>query len=213
MAIVYSPNIIEIAVHHTYNGKDAVNVWHMWFDAEFGTDTKTAVVRDFANNWQDHMMGLMNFSATVTRFDWRSLDDGELGTLAPDPAKDTTGGTGAATSGMSPNVALLVHKVTSDRERGQRDGRSFLVGADESVTLPNGSLEPTYVTAAQALLDSFLSGVSDISGGGAGDRYPAVLNTTPASRAPGSTPVTISSRRVTALTIDPVVSTQRDRLR
>lgn len=213
MAQVFSPNVIEIAVVQTHAARPVVNVWHMYFDEELGTDTPSDVVRDFANNWQDHVLELQSNDVSLVRFDWRSIDPGSgaLGTLAPDPAKDVNGV--AVGAGMPPNVAYLVKKNTTDRQRGQRDGRSFLAGVVEAEVASNGTLNSTTRAAWQGQLDSFYSGITDISGGAAGDRYPVVLATTAASRAPGSTPVTIDSRRVTSLTLDTLVSTQRDRLR
>jgi hypothetical protein len=213
MAVVYANNVIEIAAVHAYNGTEAVNVWHMYFDSELGTDTKQAVVEDFRDNWQDHMLDLVHNSVIIQRFEWRSLDvgDGSNGVVLPNGSKATTGlQTG---TGSPPNVALLVHKNTSDRPRGRRDGRSFLVGVPESNVDANGSIPTVTQTGYNSFLTAFYNGVSDTSGAPSGDRYPVVLETTAASRAPGSDPVVIGSRRVTSLTIDPLVATQRDRLR
>lgn len=213
MATVFSNNVIEIACIHDYGGAPSVNVWHMWFDAELGSDTKEQVVRDFANNWQDHVLDLAVDALALLRFDWRSLDadDGSMGTLQPDPAKPLVGQD--AGEGSPRNVAFLIHKNTSDRARGQRDGRCFLSGVPEAHVNSTGTIASAFRTGANTALASFLSGIEDISGGGAGDRYPVVLATTPASRAPGTASVTIDSRRVTSITLDEVCSTQRDRLR
>lgn len=213
MATVYSPNIIEIAVMQKHNTVTAVNVWHMWFDPELGSDTVEDVVGDFRDNWQDHILDMQTSEVVVEEFRWRSLDpsSGAMGVIAPDPAKATSGQASGTT--MPPNVALLLHKRTSDRLRGQRDGRSFLAGVSEGDVNGRGTITPATRSGWQVSVDAFYNGISDTSGSAAGDRYPAVLNTTPASRAPGSQSVTISSRRVTSIQLDALVSTQRDRLR
>jgi hypothetical protein len=213
MATVFSSNIIEIAVNQTYFGRPCVNVWHMWFDAELGSDTVEDVVGDFRDNWQDHVMDIQSTSVTLNDFAWRSLDPGSgaLGVMEPDPAKSLTGVTTGAPA--PPNLALLVNKRTIGRQRGQRDGRSFLVGVVEDYTNGDGTLTAPFVSNAQTALAAFYNGISDTSGSAAGDRYPAVLNTTPASRAPGSQSVVISSRRVDEISLDTLLATQRDRLR
>lgn len=213
MATVFSPNVIEIVINMQHSGKPTANVWHMWFDPELGTDTMEDVVLDFANNWQDEMLDMVCSNVQLLGFDWRSLDpsDSTVGFLAPDTAKPVTGL--VAENSMPPNVAYLVKKNTENRPRGRRDGRSFLPGVSEERVGADGVIAGPSVLAFQADLNDFYNGISDTSGSAAGDRYPCVLQTTPASRAPGSASVTIASRRVTSLTLDPIVSTQRDRLR
>lgn len=213
MAIVYSNRIIEIAAVGTVGTKPHVNVWHMWFDSELGTDTKVAVVEDFRNNWQDHVMSFLADSYKIQEFAWRSLDtnDASNGVVQPDGVKRTQGA--LAEPALPPNVALLIEKNTDNRPRGRRDGRSFLGGYPEGRTGQAGELLAADITTINTALAAFYNGISDTSGSASGDRYPAVLETTPASRAKGTTAVTIGSRRVTSITVDPVVSTQRDRLR
>lgn len=216
MAIVYAQNVIEIAVKQTYSGRPAVNVWHMFHDQELTGGDKESVVRDFANNWQDHVMGLQVNTVTLDSFDWRSLDplDGTVGTLTPDPAKNTAGQDTAA--GMPPNVAILVHKNTSSRPRGRRDGRCYIVGVSETAADNAGVVPQGGVDFWNDYLSDFYNGISDtgtVVGGWDGDSYPVVLETTPASRAPGTAQVTVNSRRVTSITADALLATQRERLR
>lgn len=213
MAVVYADNTIEIAVIQSYSGRPAVNVWHVeatdeWFPAE-----SEEIVRDFANNWQDHMLDLQTSSLSLLRFEWRSLDasDGTVGVLQPDPAKPITGQQSG--SGAPPNVATLVKKNTTNRPRGARDGRAFIVGTEETVITPAGVIAPASVTAWQNAVDDFYDGISDTGFFTNNGRFPVVLETTAASRAPGQQPVTVNTRRITSLTVDSLVSTQRDRLR
>lgn len=216
MAIVFASNVIEIAAVHTYAGRTAVNVWHMYHVPELGSDDKALVVQDFADNWQDHVLQGLDSGVVIQSFEWRSLDpdDGSVGTHTPNTGKPGTGQVIGA--GAPPNAALLVHKNTTTRPRGRRDGRSYLVGVAEAETNEDGTLSGTFLSAMNGHLADFYSGISDTAtvwGGAAGDQYPVVLETTPASRAPGDTAVTINSRRVRSITLDPMIATQRDRLR
>lgn len=213
MALVYSSNVIEIAVVHDYASKVAVNVWHMYHDQEIGDIGQENVVEDFRNNWQDHIMPELNEDVEIIRFDWRSLDEVDQGggTVLPDPGKPLVGG--VVGQGSPPQVAWLVHKNTSNRPRGRRDGRAYLPGVNEAEVFSGGGLAPAKVTTFDAALVDFYNGISDTSANWAGDSYPVVLETTPASRAPGTTPVVIDSRRVTSLSLDSVVATQRERNR
>lgn len=216
MAIVYANNTIEIAVMQTYAGKPVVNVWHMYHDQELTGGDKESVVRDFANNWQDHVLNMQDDFVVLQSFEWRSLDqsDPTVGTLQPDPAKDNSGQTPA--SGSPPNVAFLLHKNTAARPRGRRDGRCYLAGVGESATGEDGTIDPASLAIYDGWLEDFYNGISDtgtVVGGWNGDSYPVVLETTPASRAPGSASVTVGTRRITSITCDPVVATQRRRLR
>lgn len=213
MAVVFSNNVIEIAVVQSAAGRPVVNVWHMYHDAEIGADTKQDVVEDFRNNWQDHMMDVQCEDVSIVSFDWRSLDpgDGSNGTVPPDPGKALIG---AFLSEMAPvNTALLIHKNTANRPRGARDGRCYLAGVPEGDISADGTLSGAAQSTWLPPIQSFYSGISDITTFGGGDRYPVVLETTPESRAPGSASVTINSRRVTSLTLDAKVATQRERLR
>lgn len=211
MAIVYSQDVVEIAVVAELAGRPHVNVMHIKNDE--GSQSDVAKVRDFANNWQDHMLGFISIEYVLKSFEWRSLDpdDSNVGTLAPDAAKNVTGL--VAGDVESPNVSLLIHKRTLNRPRGRRDGRLFLGGVPTIHTFANGNLTTTLTDAANTALTAFVDGVNDTAwAGGAGGGL-VVLETTPASRVPGTTPVTIGSRAVIQMVCDTRAATQRDRLR
>lgn len=213
MSVVFSPGVIEIAVIQTVSGRPAVNVWHLRHDEEFASPETQAVVEDFRDNWQDHVLLCVSASVALLRFEYRSLDpaDSTVGVVEPDPLKNLVGQ--ESLPAAPPNVALLVKKNTGARPRGRRDGRSFLPGPNEGVIGNDGVLDPGFVAGCDAALADFYDGISDSSLDWTGDVYPVVLETTPASRAPGTASVTIGSRRVNSITMDPLVSTQRDRLR
>ena len=211
MAVIFSPDVIEVAVIGTLGGRQHVNVVHLRNDEAGGNDESKA--RDLLNNWQDHMLKLQTNSYQLVRAEWRSIDrdDNNVGTLMPDPAK-AVAGTNAA-EGAPPNVALLIHKVTQNRPRGRRDGRIFLSGVPEAQIANNGGLEAPWLASRQADLDAFVSGVNDAGWAGNSGSGLVVLETTPDSRVPGTHEVDLTSRAVTSLVLDPKVATQRDRLR
>lgn len=213
MAIVYSNNVVEIAVQMTTDIGTATCVWHMRDDDVLAAQAVEDLVEDFAGNWQDHVMDLVSSEITVVQFDYRSLDpdDGTVGTLPPVSGKPTTGGQ----SGVAypPNVALLLHKNTSNRPRGRRDGRCYLPGVPVGQLTDDHRIGAALAAGAATSLDAFYNGISDTGAWNTTEHYPVVLETTAASRAPGSQSVTIGNRRVTSITLDSLVATQRDRLR
>jgi hypothetical protein len=212
MAIVYAQNIIELAFVGVYAGRPHVNVLHVHNDE--GSQSDAAKARDVLNNWQDHIVGLpWSSSFGITELQWRSIDpdDANAGTLAPDPAKPVTG-TYTGTS-LPPNVTALIKKRTDNRPRGRRDGRFYISGVPEIWVRDDGTVEPDAQATVQTGLDAFVSGVNDDVFGVGGGSGLAVLETTAASRMPGTQPVTINWRPVTGLQVDRVVATQRDRVR
>lgn len=211
MAKIFAQDVIEIAVVGTVAGRPHVNVLHVRNDEAGGSDVSK--VEDFRNNWQDHIVPNLTTAYTLSQFEWRSLDpsEGDVGTISPDPAKPVAGlGTDAA---APPNVAYLVKKETSGRQRGQRDGRMFLSGISEVSIDQSGIIAGATVNAIQDRLNLFVSGVNDSNWAGTVGSGLVVLNTTPESRAPGLHEVTLTTRPVISMKLDPMVSTQRDRLR
>lgn len=212
MALVYSQNVIEIAVRATISGQPHVNVWHMR-QAEGTNVGDGGAAQDFANNWQDHILNFLNNNYVLQDFAWRSLDpdDNNLGVIQPDPVKKTVGV--GADDPMPAQVAFLIHKNTANRPRGRRDGRAYIGGVPEGVADGRGTVVAANVTAINGHLLDFWNGVTDDPIASDVDRELVVLETTPESRAPGTLPVIIGSRRVTSLTCDSLLATQRDRLR
>jgi hypothetical protein len=211
MAVVFSQDIIEVAINAEVAGQPHVNVLHLFNDETGGTDVTK--VEDLRNNWQDHIMLMLDAAYVLQDFTWRSLDPDDLnqGIVIPDPAKRLTGAsTGTA---LPPNNAYLVKKITQGRQRGQRDGRMFIGGVKSSQVFEDGLIAAAEQTNWAAALDSFLSGVNDSGFTLGSGSYLAVLNAPPESREPGTQSVTVSHRPVTDLVIDPKISTQRDRLR
>lgn len=213
MAIVVSEGVIEISVQGEVAGRPWASVWHMRNEGGgvIPADEPEAVVEDFRNNWQDHMMGNLDNDVSVTAFVWLSLNsaDGQTGVVLPDPSKPVNGGINSGAA--PPNVSWLINKTASGG-RGTRNGRAYLPGVPEAGVDDAGGVEPAYITGWVPALADFLSGISD--GGGLDPaRYPVVLRRPAESRIPGTQIVEVDSSRITALTLDSRVATQRRRLR
>lgn len=211
MAIVYADQVSEIAIRALYAGREHVNVLHYVNDESAVNDETKA--RDILDNWQDHIMASLSDQYVLQGATWRSLDRNDLnqGTLAPDPAKRTSGA--SAATAAPPHVCFLVKKITTGRQRGQRDGRMFLSGVAEIVVDAAGHLSAAHQADMNADLQAFFDGVTDLDVSQNSTSGLVVLNTTPASREPGTVEVDLTYRRVSDLVLDPVVSSQRDRLR
>ena len=211
MAQIFSQDVIEIALIGDHAGRPVVNVLHVQNDEVGGNDASK--VLDVVNNWQDHIVPPLNQAYTFSHAQWRSLDpdDNNAGVQARDNAKPITGASAAMAA--SPQVAFLVHKVTPNRPRGRRDGRMYLAGVSEPDIDETGALVPNNVTIWNGILTDFVNGVNDADWSGVQGSGLVVLETTPASRAPGALPVTLESRAVTSMRMDPLAATQRGRLR
>lgn len=211
MALVFAQNVCEMAIKATYAGRPHVNVLHFFNDEGAVSDAGKA--RDVLNAWQDHILSFLQSAYVLNSADWRSLDpdDQNSGTLTPDPAKNQAGT--QAAPGAPPNVAYLIRKQSENRPRGRRDGRIFLGGVNENAVTDAGVIIPEFFDAINVDLGEFIDSVNDDVFGAGGGSGLCVLETTPASRAPGTQQVTVSSRPIIGLAVDQLVSTQRDRLR
>lgn len=195
-----SGGVTEIAIDALWtNNHHIVNVLH----ATHGADvTPQQVARDVLNNWQDHIInGFLSNNYVLQGARWRNRDveDGETGYLIPDPAKATTGvSTGAA---PPPNVAWLVKKsiVTT---AGKRAGRMYLPAGTETEIDEDGRMTSALKTSIDAKLALFFAGVDDSDQA----RLVVVHGTGVDS---GDKP----HSDVSGLSVDPIVATQRRRLR
>lgn len=215
MAKVFSQDVIEIAVLGHIGTHSTVNVWHLRAtEAPDHLDEDHAEV--FRQSYQDLIVPLATPDWFLDGFTWVSLDPddanaGELAPLTTEPVRGEMTGASAP-----PNVCALVQKITPNRPRGRRDGRAYLPGVRETDVDVNGKFDAPTLTTYNNALSNFYAAVDD-AGVAEGTtewlRHFVVLETTPESRIPGTQEVIINSRRVTSLKLDPIVATQRNRLR
>jgi len=157
-----------------------------------GTPTDAAeVLRD---HWEDQVLPLQVNSVQLTEVivKFGPTDTGPSGTAASTQDGHIT------SSGIAPNVALLVSKTTSFGGRAGR-GRMFIPGMTEADTLADGSVDSAYLTAAQAAFDALLTAMA------ADDLEARLLHS---ATSPLSTPTLID-----AFIVQGRVATQRRRLR
>jgi hypothetical protein len=194
-----SDNVTEVALIGLWsNNHEVVNVLHVRREE----DDPAASARDVLNNWQDHIVNgpiANNYVLQGARYRDRNSADGVTGFLAPDPAKQITGTNTSST--LPPQCALLVHKRV-ETTATQRAGRFYLPATQENEIDEDGRLSSALITAINANLSTFLDGVS-----GPDDNELVVVHGTGVDA--GEKDVSV----VTALTIDPVMATQRRRLR
>lgn len=192
-------NVTEVAIIGLWtNNHEVVNVLQVRREE----DDPAESTRDVLNNWQDHMVGSQianNYVLQGARYRDRNSADGVTGFLAPDPAKPVTGA--ATSTTLPPNVSILVHKRV-ETTAAARAGRMYLTPLGENEVDEDGRLSSASMTALNAALASLLSGLS-----GPGDNELCVVHGTGVDS--GLKTVSI----VTALTTDPIVATQRRRLR
>lgn len=191
-------NVTEVAIKgHWTNGHQIVNVLHVQREEDDAAES----ARDVLNNWQDDVMETManNYVLDGCHFRDRNEEDGVVGDLSPDPAKRLAGATTGAYT--PPNVALLVKKQAI-LHAGQRPGRLYIPGMPEGSVNEDGVVDAAYITGNQPSFNNFLSGLS-----GAGSNQLVIVHFTGPDDASGSV------TEVTALPIQPVVATQRRRLR
>jgi hypothetical protein len=111
----------------------------------------------------------------------------------------TGGGTSGATAYVPPNCAVLVHKRSA---RGGRRGRGRLFipwYVPEGAVDERGTITGSDLTATQSAMNSLLGNLSTL------------LNPMVILHQPGSSDAGVPTP-VTALTVDPLISTQRRRL-
>jgi hypothetical protein len=215
MAVKTVPDVIQITVKGTVVGRPWASIWHMRMEDGFivGGGNVTDVVRDFADNWQDHIMTTtISDRARVDEFQYLVLDDteGETGVIGPDPNKPLTGSWARAIA--SPSLCFLVRKSAGSR-RGARSGRAYLPGLAEEAVQEDGTIEPTQLAGFNTKLQEFLDGISDDTGLDTGGHFPVVCHFPPEARTKGPHIVAGTSSRITALTLDTMAATQRRRMR
>jgi hypothetical protein len=195
-----SSGVTEVTIKGVWtNNKPIINVLHVTRGADVNS---TVAARDVLNNWQDHIVnGILanNYTLQGATFRDRGAVAGETGFIAPDPAKTTVGTNTSITT--PPSVALLVRKAIATTA-GNRSGRMYLGATQENEIDEDGRLSAALISAVNTKLALFFNGVDDTDQArlvvvhGTGDDFGEK-----------------EKSNVTSLLIDPMVATQRRRLR
>jgi len=168
MALPNAPGHARLAIRgHWSNGRQVVNILDM--RRETGSGSWTNLTGDVRDNWQDEIIPLLMNNYTFDGIHFIELiPGGEVGDVAPDPAKPTVGGRSSAAA--APSQALLVHKQI-ERHRGVHTGRWYLAGVDEANCDEDGNISGSLLGDWQTALDAFWAGVDDT-----GSHHPSVVH-------------------------------------
>lgn len=193
-----------------------LNVLHFYADENVpGLGRPEAIdqlINDVQTNWQQHMLNPFADNYTYEGVRWTDLhtEEGLTGEEAPLTGMSVEGQSSGAV--VPPNVAVLVKKIV-EGGRSVRAGRLYLPPPGEAYAEENGELTVLGRAGYQTELDQFLDNTQ--AGGGAELVYRYMVTVTWPRLADGSVdPDGVGvPHRVTGLLVDPIVATQRRRLR
>lgn len=226
MAALVADGIARYAVNQAYNGRAVVNIFDMKIDTT-GTITDReeacfAQAGNLMNAWVDIIVPLLADQLVTNSVAWVDLDSltGSVGARTSTTTTTLPAPGGTSSAKMPGNVAIRVNKQTSGG-RGTRQGRLYLCGVNEASTDPNNPNSPNagWIAQLQPALDDFLDairGENDVFlGNAAYTSQLHVIHTTSEfiSKNVYGPPEFVSSSPVTALTVDPILGSQRRRLR
>ena len=169
--------------------------------------TQAEIVRDA---WQDQILYITGSSYNFDGIEYVDLntEDGITGSLSPNGDKPDVGQVSAAQ--LAPNTSVLVTKETPSR-RGQRRGRMYLVSVPEGEVGDDGTLTTTWRNSCQGTVDAFLEAINtEIV---IASTYMVVVHWTRTSDGKIDPGVPGEPTRVDSLQVQPLVATQRRRLR
>ncbi len=169
-----------------------------------GSGTPQEHVNDAHDAMGDFMSSVIPAEYSLLRTELRFTDVAGGATTISVATGDRPGGGAAAA--LPQNCAYLVHKRTAAPGRRGR-GRLFIPGVPEGLTDARGLISAAQVTGMQTALNLLLARYSGDGTTPLG-KWMVVLHTIADLAVPGPPP-----NRVTALTCDPTIATQRRRLR
>lgn len=210
MALPVVPNVYRCAVRQSFAGRTCVTVLNVQKATGYSASLE-GIGDDVANNWRDHILPLQSPAVRLDGVDVRDVgvDEGDIVSVAATGATLTGSGATSITYSGPPQVCYLVKLRTGSGGRGGR-GRWYLPGVDEGKVDEAGKLTAGFVASANTGLANFLSGVGDGGNVGFASYALAVVSH---YRGGILRPDGPKVSTVTALTMDPVVATQRRRLR
>lgn len=169
--------------------------------------TQAEIVRDA---WQDQILAITGNAYIFDGIEYVDLnsEDGVTGFLGPNGDKDDQGQVSAAQ--LAPNTSLLVTKETASR-RGQRRGRMYLVSVPEGEVGDDGTLTTSWRNSCQGTVDAFLEAINtEII---IASTRMVVVHWTRGADGKIDPDVPGEPTDVNSLQVQPLVATQRRRLR
>lgn len=214
-----APNIMQIVVSGLWtNGKKMVTVNHFECpgldidDAEAGP----SVAKTVGDAWQDQIVEFLpnNYTFLGTAFLSLNSAEGNSGVIGPTAGKPIVGS--SSTTSQTPNTAFLVTKLGSGGGRRARTGRMYLPPPLEADIDEDGRLSGPALVSAQGNLTEFYDIVKsfDYAPNDATATYvvPHWFQDDKPADDDGPWPASGFSV-VTGLRVDPLVATQRRRMR
>lgn len=219
------PKVVQYTVHGTYAGRNVANVLAYEVDTTGSTMPRTDAVVAMGgillNEWDDSILPLTNSAYSATEVSWVDLNspDGIVGSRTTSGAHTWPKAGGALNASMPGSVARLVVKNVSGI-RGAKRGRMYLCGVDETDTLnPNINVQlASVVTAWTTKLTAFLGDTNQSDPGlTTYQSHMVVIHVTErqpdSAGKPDALPLAGIGLRVTSLSMDSLLATQRRRMR
>jgi hypothetical protein len=219
------PRVCRFTVNGHFMDRKVANVIDMTIDTTGVITNRADAISDqcgvLLNQWHTDILpslSILYFADSVSWLDLNS-EDGSVGSRTTSGGHTWPAAGGDSLSPMPGNVSALVHKSTTSA-RGARQGRMYLPGVTEpetQSTTPN-TLDPTVVTALNTKLSAFLGNINQSSPGDGYSSDMVVVHILtraplePGQKPPGS-PATGNSSKVSGMTVDTRLATQRRRLR
>lgn len=219
------PRVCRFTINGHFMDRQVANMIDMTVDTTGVITDRADAITDQAgvllNQWTTDILpslSILYFADSVSWIDLNS-ETGSVGSRTVSGGNTWPKAGGDSLSPMPGNVAALVHKSTTS-SRGARAGRMYLPGVTEpetGSTTPN-ILDPTVVTALNTKLSQFLGNINQSSPGDGYSSDMCVVHILtraplePGQKPPGS-PATGTSSKVSGMTVDTRLATQRRRLR
>lgn len=211
------PNVVRFTVNQSIGSTVVANVLDYSLEETLGPETREEVIELHADliatQWSDTFAVLQSSIVDLESVSWVDLSTatgstGVAGGGATPPWPTSATGSGAI---MPNNVAVLMHKNLLGSSRGSRRGRMYVAGIQEGAT---GVADPRALGGPDAAAfstagENFLAGTSGALGGY--DAQLVVVHTL--TRDGSGNPLTGSSSPVVSFVVDPILATQRRRLR
>lgn len=201
-------------------GNNVANIIDMRIDTTGSTISREAAIADqaevIAREWAQDINVNLSDEISLVGVQWLDLDeaDGSTGTFTGGGGVVLPNPGGAATPPMPGNVSVLVRKNLEQAGRGRRSGRMYVAGLTEAGTEIDeaNTIDPLVVAGFNSAFAQFLSDINQNTV--QVDDYDSAMCVVHVSTRDGDGhPLTGTSTDVASLTVDPLLATQRRRLR
>lgn len=214
MALLVVGGICRFAINQRYQGHQVVNLLDMDLNMGVTGDREQAIpdqAKIIAKQWKLDIFPSLANSLTLESVSWVDLDTdhGSTGEFAGDADVPLPVAAAGGPNGQPGNVCILVRKNTTSG-RGTKAGRMYVCGGAEEGTDsadPN-RIKSSFVTSYNAAFATWKDNVEQNGGGPGPLAYDSHIHVVHVPKIGDP-----SSSSVTSLIVDPLLATQRRRLR